>query len=83
MIADIIETIVDTIQGILAGIGTGITGYFESVFVTRLPGVDTILNTADDVVNLSNMGIFIFVLLGIGAAFGLATLVFNLVRHRS
>ena len=51
MIADIVETIVDTIQGILAGIGTGITGYFESVFVNRAAGVDTILNTADDVVN--------------------------------
>ena len=82
MVADIVNTIVSMITGLLAGIGSGIVDYFESVFLTRDAGVDTILNTADDVINLSSVGIFIFVLLGVGAAFGLATLVFNMVRGR-
>lgn len=70
MVADIVSAIVDTIQGLLAGIGTGIVDYFNSVF----------LNATED--GLSTVGTFIFVLLGIGAAFGLATLVFSMVRGR-
>jgi len=83
LIANIIETIVDTIQGLLAGIGSAVVTYFESLIINRDAGVDTILHTADDVITLNQFGIFLFVLLGIGAAFGLATLVFSLVRHRA
>ena len=76
MVTDVIDTVVDTIQGLLAGIGSGIVVYFEQTFlITDTSGVAT------DALN--PVGIFIFVLLGIGAAFGLATLVFNLVRGRS
>lgn len=70
MITDIVSTITTTIQGLLAGIGSGIVDYFESVF----------LNEAGT--NLNTVGTFVFVLLGIGAAFGLATLVFSMVRGR-
>jgi len=70
LITDIVTTITTTIQGLLAGIGSGIVDYFESVF----------LNEAGT--NLNTVGTFIFVLLGIGAAFGLATLVFSMVRGR-
>jgi len=55
---------------LLAGIGSGIVDYFESL----------ILDAAGT--NLNTFGIFIFVLLGIGAAFGVAKLVFSLVRGR-
>jgi hypothetical protein len=51
--------------------------------IDRAAGVDTILNTADDVITLNNFGTFIFVLLGVGAAFGVAKLVFSLVRGRA
>jgi hypothetical protein len=71
MVADVIETIVDVITGLLEGIGSGIVSYFEAVFLNA---------TAD---GLNSVGTFIFVLLGIGAAFGLASLVFNMVRSRS
>jgi len=67
---------------LLAGIGTAVVDYFESLIVSRDAGVDTILFTADDVVTLNQFGVFIFVLLGIGAAFGVAKLVFSLVRGR-
>ena len=83
MVTNIISTIVDTIQGLLAGIGSGVFYYFDSLVLTRTAGVDVILYTADDVIALNQFGVFIFVLLGIGAAFGLATLVFSLVRGRS
>lgn len=82
MVTDIVNAIINTITGLLAGIGAGIVDYFESVFINRAAGVDTILNTADDVITLSSVGTFVFVLLGIGAAFGLATLVFSMVRGR-
>jgi len=55
---------------LLAGIGTGIVDYFESL----------VLDAAGT--NLNMFGTFIFVLLGIGAAFGVAKLVFSLVRGR-
>jgi hypothetical protein len=83
MITDIISSIVDTIQGLLAGIGSGIVTYFESLIIDRAAGVDTILNTADDVISLNQFGVFVFVLLGVGAAFGLAKVVFSLVRGRA
>lgn len=77
MVADIISAIVTTIQGLLAGIGSAVVTYFQSLVLVEsgTPGVYT------DALN--EFGIFLFVLLGIGAAFGLATLVFNLVRNRA
>ena len=76
MVTDVVDTVVTTIQGLLAGIGSGIVVYFEQTFlITDSSGVAT------DALN--PVGIFIFVILGIGAAFGLATLVFALVRGRS
>lgn len=75
VVSDITDTITTTIQNLLAGIGSAIVTYFENTFlVTDATGATDALNT---------VGIFVFVLLGIGAAFGLATLVFNLVRHRA
>lgn len=67
----------------LAGIGAGVVDYFESIIIDRAAGVDTILNTADDVITLNQFGTFLFVLLGIGAAFGFAKLIFGLVRSRA
>jgi phosphotransferase system glucose/maltose/N-acetylglucosamine-specific IIC component len=71
MVQNVIDTIVDVITGLLSGIGSGIVEYFEAVF----------LNSTQD--GLNSVGTFIFVLLGIGAAFGLAGLVFNMVRRRA
>lgn len=77
MIADIIDAIVTTIQGLLAGIGSAVVTYFQSLVLVEsaTPGVYT------DALN--EFGVFLFVLLGIGAAFGLAKLVFSLVRNRA
>ena len=76
MVTDVIETIVEVIQGLLAGIGAGIVNYFQSLVLieSATPGVYT------DALN--PFGVFIFVLLGIGAAFGLATVIFSMVRGR-
>lgn len=76
MVATIIDTIVTTIQGLLAGIGSGVVSYFQSLVLVE----DVTPGTYTDALN--EFGVFIFVLLGIGAAFGLATLVFGLVRGR-
>ena len=70
MVTDITSTIVTVIQELLAGIGAGVVDYFESLLL-------------DSQGDLNSVGTFIFVLLGIGAAFGLAKLVFSMVRTRS
>jgi hypothetical protein len=70
MVTDITTTIVDVIQALLTGIGSGVVDYFESLLL-------------DSLGNLNSVGTFIFVLLGISAAFGLASLVFNMVRRRA
>jgi hypothetical protein len=75
MVADVIGTIVDVIQGLLAGIGAAVVEYFQSLVLIYDDGVYT------DALN--PFGVFLFVLLGIGAAFGLASLIFNLVRNRA
>jgi len=76
MVQNIIDTVVDTISGLLEGIGSAVVSYFQSlVLETDSTGAYT------DALN--EFGIFVFVLLGIGAAFGLATLIFNLVRNRA
>ena len=69
MVTDIITTVVDVIQGLLVGIGSAIVDYFEAVLL-------------DEVGGLNSFGTFVFVLLGISAAFGLATLIFNMIRNR-
>jgi hypothetical protein len=71
MVADVVSTIVDVIQGLLAGIGSAVTTYFEALLIDSATG------------GLNPFGTFVFVLLGIGAAFGLATLIFNMVRSRA
>jgi hypothetical protein len=77
MVADVIGTIVEVIQGLLAGIGSAVVKYFQSLVLieSSTPGTYT------DALN--PFGVFLFVLLGIGAAFGLASLIFNLVRNRA
>lgn len=77
MVTDVISTIVEVIQGLLAGIGSAVVTYFQSLVLieSATPGVYT------DALN--PFGVFLFVLLGIGAAFGLASLIFNLVRNRA
>lgn len=75
MIEDVISTTVDTIKGLLAGIGQGIVQYFEQTFlITDTSGVAT------DALN--PVGTMIFVFLGISAAFGVAAMIFNMIRRR-
>ena len=65
MVQNIIDTIVNTISGLLEGIGSAVVSYFQSLLLvesTTTPGTYT------DALN--EFGVFVFVLLGIGAAFG-------------
>ena len=78
MVQNIIDTIVDTISGLLEGIGSAVVSYFQSLLLvesTTTPGTYTYA--------LNEFGVFVFVLLGIGAAFGLASLIFRMVRARA
>ena len=77
MVQDIITTIVEVIQGLLAGIGSGVVTYFQSLVLVE----SSVAGVYTD--SLNEFGIFIFVLLGIGAAFGLSKMLFGLVRGRA
>jgi hypothetical protein len=69
IVTDVTDIVVTTIQDLLAGIGAGILSYLDSL---------VLLPTGE----LNTVGVFIFVFLGISAAFGLASLVFNMIRRR-
>lgn len=79
MVADITTNLLAAFNAIIAGIGTGIVDLFETLILHRDAGVDTILNTSDDVLTLSTFGIWIFALMGVGLAIGVFTRLLNKV----
>ena len=68
MVTEIITAITSAVTGLLGGLGTGIVGFFQSIFM--------------DGESVSALGIFIFVGLGISLALGAVALIFNLVKNR-
>jgi phage-related protein len=79
MIESMVGAVVDTIQGLLAGIGTALSEYFIFTFTEYTAAGDPVVYT---VTSLNPLGLFMFALLGVGAAFGVAKLIFSLVRFR-
>lgn len=79
-LSDLITVFTSSVTGFASALGSGILNAFKSVAtveyeVSRLPGVDTILNTADDVVTLglqlSNVGIIVVVAISLMVSLGL------------
>lgn len=68
VVSDIIGNITSMVTGLLGGIGTGVVGIFSSLFM--------------DGSNISSLGIFVIVLLGLSIALGAVAWVSTLIRGK-
>lgn len=69
MVTEIVSAVIDTVTGFLSGIGTGIVGLFETLF----------LNSEG---TLSALATWVLVLLGVSIALGAVAWVSSLIRNR-
>ena len=69
-ISDLIGATVTAFQTLLAGLGSGIVGFFQSL----------LLSTDGEVTTVTTFGIFAFVLLGLGFGFAIVTKVMNMIK---
>lgn len=69
MVQEILETITNTVTGLLQGLGIGIVSLFEDLFTNGSGG-------------LSTLAIWVMVLLGVAIALGAVAWVSTLIRGR-
>lgn len=70
---EFVETLVGGISGIAEGIGSGVNGFVQDLFLQ--------VTETGDVTGLSTFGGVVAVFGGIGLAVGLTTLIFNWIRN--
>ena len=77
MAAEIVSTIVTAFTTTAQSIGTAIVSLFQAIFMnaTTVEGVTTYAG-------ISDLGIYVLVLAGVGFAFGLSKVVFGMIRNR-
>lgn len=77
MAAEIVSSIVTAFTATAQAIGTAIVSLFQSIFMngTTVDGVTTYSG-------ISDLGIYVLVLAGVGFAFGLSKVVFGMIRNR-
>lgn len=68
MVDVIVETITEMVTGLLGGLGDGIVGFFEALFVTAS--------------GISNLGIWVIALIGLAVALGAVAWVSTLIRGK-
>jgi len=73
MVSSVISTIMDSVSAVFTGLGTSLTTLWESLIygeIARDAGVDTILNTADDIVTIGLTPFAEWMLIFVGFAIG-------------
>lgn len=68
MVAEIISTITEMVTGLLGGLGTGIVGFFETLFITGT--------------GLSSLAVWVIALLGLAVGLAAIAWVSTLIRGR-
>lgn len=68
MVTDIVSTITEMVTGLLEGLGEGIVGFFEALFVAES--------------GISTLGIWVIALIGLAVALGAVAWVATLIRGR-
>jgi len=68
MVTEIVSTITEMVTGLLEGLGEGIVGFFEALFVA-----DT---------GISTLGIWVVALIGLAVALGAVAWVATLIRGK-
>lgn len=69
MVTEIVSTITEMVTGLLGGLGEGIVGFFESLFVNETNGIST-------------LGIWVIALIGLAVALGAVAWVATLIRGK-
>jgi len=72
MVTDIINAIVDTVTGLLEGLGVGLQSFFSDAFMVE-----------GESPTLSALGTFVFVLVGISIGLAAVRWVLSLVRRQN
>lgn len=73
MVQQIVSTITEMVTGLLGGLGSGIAGLFNDLFID---------SSGDGAATISNLGIWVIALLGISIALGAVAWVSTLIRNR-
>lgn len=68
MVTEIVETITEMVTGLLGGLGEGIVGFFEDLFVANG--------------GISTLGIWVIALIGLAVALGAVAWVATLIRGK-
>lgn len=68
MVAEIISTITEMVTGLLGGLGAGIVGFFETLFVTET--------------GISSLAVWVIALLGLAVGLGAVAWVSTLIRGK-
>lgn len=82
MVAEITTTLLATFNAMISGVGTGIVSLFEELILHLNCGPDGIcggVNEADDFIQLSTFGYWIFAMMGITLAIGIFSRLLNKV----
>lgn len=74
MAAEIVSTLVTAFTTTAQSIGTGCVSLFQSIFMKQ--------TEAGVYEGISDLGVYLLVLAGVGFAFGLSKMIFGMVRNR-
>lgn len=78
MAANIVSTIVTAFTTTAQSIGTAIVSLFQSIFMKS-----TVVDGVTTYDGISDLGIYVLVLAGIGFAFGLSKVIFGWIRSKA
>lgn len=78
MAASIVSTLTTAFTTTAQGIGSAIVSLFQSIFMNATTSAEGVVTYS----GISNLGIYVLVLAGVGFAFGLSKVVFGMIRNR-
>ena len=79
MVTAITNAFINTVTTIFGGIADSVVALFESIIITRDAGVDTILNTADDVIGITDLAQWMIIFMGVSFALTIFYAIFRKV----
>lgn len=78
MAAEIVSTLVTAFTSTAQAIGVAIVSLFQSIFMNATTSAEGITTYS----GISDLGVYVLVLAGVGFAFGLSKVVFGMIRNR-
>ena len=78
MASTIVSTLVTAFTTTAESIGTAIVSLFQSIFMNATTSTEGVVTYS----GISDLGVYVLVLAGVGFAFGLSKVVFGMIRNR-